>query len=359
MDASKQPIIPEQATAAEQRTGYLSSEFIAGREGCWTSIDGRLVFIGCGDDRGPTADSAAALMEGKSESVMSPQEGYASIYGATAGLAKNVLVVGAAQFGVNFISAIGGFDGVFELLVKHSKQPQTLHSADGNEQDQRHFSLESSAPVGCAYAAGVGATAGLLVGSSSAIRAIAKIDQQHIFGSDAGLDSLLQGQQAFLDHATGTSGADFAVSRDTYKRYKEQFGDALGIMILSGSHGSATTSGVISNFSLQQVGNPTKAHDQGLDFYRLDIAVATDMVLSALTKPLIALNPTYILSPELLMRAFQLDATPVRAVLASHDSDPELQGKLDPNNLKIGIRGNPFESLKTLQERQANGQYSA
>lgn len=359
MDPSKQPTASNQKTTADQRAAYLTSEFVAEREGCWASFDERLVFIGCSDDRRPTADSSVALMENRDQSVMSPSEGYASIYGATAGLAKNVLVVGAAQFGTNFISAIGGFDGAFELLVKHGKHPQTLHSADGNEQDQRHFSLESFAPVGCAYAAGVGATAALLVGSSSAIRTVARNDQHYVFGSDDSFNELLKGQQAFLDHATGTLGANFAVSRDTYKRYKEQFGDRLGIMILAGNHTAAKTSGVISNFSLQQVGNPVKAHDQQLDFYRLDIAVATDMVLSILTTPLIALNPTYILSPELLMRAFQLDATPVRAVLASHDQDPELQGKLDPNNLKMGIRGNPFESLKTLLERQTNGYYDA
>ena len=293
-------------------------------------------------------------MADKSDQTMDPQQGYASIYGASSGLAKNALVAGVAQFGTDFITSVRGFDGILQLLIENSPNPQTFHSAEGNEQNPRHFSFDGEAPIGCAYAAGIGATAELLTGTSGVIRDVARVEQRHVFGSDTSFDGLLTGQQAFLDHATNHLRARFAVDRALYRQYKEQFGNRLGIMILAGSHTSAKTSGVISNFSLTEAGNPTRAHERQLDFYRLDIALATDMVLRALHIPLLRLNASYALSPELLMRAFQLDSTPVRAVLAAGDRDPELNGKLDPLHLKMGVRGNPFEALQTLRERYPN-----
>jgi hypothetical protein len=358
MDMSNQPSISEQSAAIKRPTGHLSLAFIKDREACWTAIKNRNVFVSCGDDRSPTEASAEALMAGKGELTMNPLDGYASVYGGVAGLAKNVLVIGAAQFGSDFIKAVNGFDGIMKLLTLHSNNLQTLHSAEGNEQNPEHFSDTAETPIGCAYAAGVGATATLLVGSSSAIRDVAKADQQFVFGNAAGFDDLLRGQQAFLDHATNKQGGDFAVDRKHYKQYKVQFGDRLDIMILAGSHTSAKTSGVISSFSLTHVGSSVKAHQQGVDFYRLDIGIAADTVLQALTRPLAAINIAYTLSPELLMRAFQLDSTPVRAVLASQDKDPELNGTLNALNLQMGTRDNPFESLQTLRERQTNGYYT-
>jgi hypothetical protein len=353
MDQPEPTNIAKQANATKQSEKYLSDEFIAAREDCWITLaDSQHVYVGCGDDRAPTADSAEAL---GATGILNPMEGYASIYGAAAGLAKNVLVVGVAQFGTSFIAAVGGFDGVIKLLIENSNNPLTLHSAESNEQDAQHFSPDGTAPIGCAYAAGVGATAALLVGSSDSIRTVARVDQKYVFGSDDYFDDLLRGQQAFLDDATGGQGSSFALDRDHYARYIQEFGKALPIMILSGSHCSAKSSGVIGNFSLTQVGNPTKACQQQLAFYRLDIAVIADTVLQALNRPLLAINPDYVLSPELLLRAFLLDATPVRAVLASHDADPDLAGRIDPRNLPLGIRGNPFESLKVLQERQIQG----
>jgi hypothetical protein len=235
------PSVPVDAAIAEQQGRYLSAEFLQSRESYWVSINNRQVFVGCGDDRGPTEASAAALLMNTpdSQAVMDPREGYASIYGGVAGQAKNVLVAGTAQFGPDFIEAIQGFDGVMNLLIQNSHNTQTLHSAEGNEQDPRHFSFSSDSPVGCAYAAGVGATADLLVGSSSAIRDVAREEQQHVFGSDEHLDKLLSGQQAFLEHATNGQRAKFAVDRPAYERCITEYGNKLGVMILAGSHTSA------------------------------------------------------------------------------------------------------------------------
>jgi len=349
MDYTSKASTPVGSDVVKRQGLYLARDFLQARESCWIPLGDKLVFIGCGDDRPPTPESTDVLMADKGDRVMHPMRGYASIYGATAGLAKNSLVVGAAQFGDSFITAVDGFDGIMKLLVDNSSNPQTLHSAVANEQSPRHFSCDSESPIGCAYAAGIGATADLLARSSSAIRDTARADQQYVFGSDDGFDQLLRGQRAFLDHVQ----AHFAVNRNHYRRYRQQFSDRLGIMILEGAHTGAKTSGVISNFSLTEVGSSVIAHEQQLDFYRLDIAVATDVILRTLSKPLLKLSPNYVLSPELLMRSFQLDSTPVRAVLASADRDSRLAGKLDPLNLRMGVRGNPFEAIQILRGRYA------
>ena len=330
-----------------ERQRYLTQDFLQARASYWTPIRNGIatVFIGCGDDRPPTPDSASALMAGKQETILPPDHGYASIYGATAGLAKNMLVAGAAQHGPEFIAELHGFDGAMELLVTHSANPQTLHSAEGNEQSAESFAANSTNPIGCAYAAGVGATADLLTGPSSVIRDAAQAEQTYVFGSADWFDNLIDGQRAFLKYATNQQQGQFAVDRAAYDRYRQQFGTSLDIMILAGSHASATETGVISNFSLHEVGNPTAAHQEHRDFYRLDIAVATAIVLEALA------GTAYRISPELLMRAFQLDSTPVRAVLAASDQDPALHDRLDPANLRMGVRGNPFEALTELKTR--------
>jgi hypothetical protein len=359
-DASIPPLHEQAVKAAELLTdpGHLSPEFIEARENFWTTVGDSRVFIGCGDDRAPTEASTEALMVGRDATLMSPAEGYASVYGATAGLAKNVLVTGIAQFGNEFFDAIDGFDGAMALLLNNSNYPQTLHSAESNEQNSRHFVFDNAAPVGCAYAAGVGATAALLIGSSSATRDIAKLDQQYVFNSTDGFDDLLRGQDVFLKRTIDpTTREYFAVNRERYGRYHTKFGDRLDIMVLGRTHTEAEGTGVISNFSLEQVGNPTKAHENQLDFYRLDIAMATDIVLRVLSKPLAAINPRYVLSPDLLMRSLQIDSTPVRAVLASQDKNPKLNGVTDARNLKMGFRGDADESLHILEDRQASGYY--
>lgn len=340
---------------------YLDSTFIALREGCWQPIENKRVFVGCGDDRPITKVSANSLgISGPINEVLHPLLGYASIYGGVAGEAKNVLVVGAALHGPKFISDVGGFDGIMDLLIQGGHNPQTLHSAVGNENDQRHFCMQGDTPIGCAYCAGIGFTSDLLVDpKEEAIRMVAHADQKYVFGSDQGFESLLQGHRLVLEHATAGKGSGFACSRDRFITYAQAYGDALGIMILDGTHAATKTSGVISNFSLDEVGNAQAAHEQNLDFYRLDIAIVTDIVLKSLEQPLRKLNSAYVLPPEMLARAFQLDSVPVRAVLVSQDQDPSRKGKLDPSYLPIGVRGDQFRALQVLKQRQEAGYYGS
>lgn len=116
-------------------------------------------------------------------------------------------------------------------------------------------------------------------------------------------------------------------------------------MMLAGKpHTAAKGSGLIVNFDSTKVRNSTGANKDGKDFYSNDIAAVTAAVLETFKE--------YNLDPELLMRAILLDSTPVRAVLASHDNDPQLAGKLDPRNLALGVYGDPQQALSDLRHNQ-------
>jgi hypothetical protein len=334
-------------TQTEAQKGYLSPEFVNEREVFYKERTGA-IYLGCGDDRPPTAASSTALAATHPE-AMSVNEGYSSIYGGLAGVAKNVIVTGVAQYGPSFITTVDGFTGAMDTLISYSRADSsdkaiipTLHSAEGNEQSADNIShTEENQATGCAYAGGVGATGVLLVDPANAhIRDVARCDQEAVFGQDdEAVDALLKGQKFFVD----TYGADFAVNRAQYIAYDTptETRKAVAMMILAGSHTHAKTSGVISNFDLDKIGDATAAHQQGKDFYREDIAIAAELALRAF--------PELKLDPELLLRSFQLDSTPVRAVLVAHDSDASLQGKLDPQELPMGVRGNVRRAIKELQ----------
>jgi hypothetical protein len=327
-------------TAERVAEGYVSQEFLDERAGYWVTIGDRRVFVGCGDDRPPTAESAEALMIDTPENTMSPAEGYMSVYGGAAGEAKTIIVVGAAQYGAEFIHKIGGFDGAMDLVAKGKKNLATLHSAEDNEGDPAIFCIHGG-PVGCAYCMGVGATSALIVGEDPTFRNVGRDNQKYVFASDNGFDDLLRGNQLFLTHATGGKGGDFVVDRDAYNKYMS---NGLRAMILQGTHIGAKDSGVISNFDRNRVGSATAAHRDGRDFYRLDIAPAAEAILEIMK------DSGYKLSAELLMRQLQLDSTPVRGVLVSHDKDETLRGTSDPTKLPMGFVGNPWEAIKQLDQ---------
>jgi hypothetical protein len=323
-------------------TGYLTQEFLAEREQCRVNRNGKHVFIGCGDDRPVTAESAAQLASNAPENTLSPTKGYASIYGGPAGMAKNILVVGAAQYGEKFIADMGGFEGVMARIAR-GKNSATIHSAEGNEHSPQTFCAHGHDPVGCAYCMGVGATSDLVVNNPDLLE-VGRADQVRVFGSDQGVDALVLGHQRYLQHATGGKGKDFAVDRPAYNRY---FGEGIRFMNLSGSHVRARSSGVISDFDPSKVGNPTSAHADGKDYYRLDIGAVTDISLEIMK------DSGYQLSPELLARAYQLDSTPVRLVLAMHDKDEDVRQNADARTLPMGYVGNPWETISQLTRKYA------
>lgn len=320
--------------------GYLPAEFVAEREQFYVDHASKKVLLGCGDDRSVTTQSSAKIAAQYAD-ALPLSEGYASMYGAASGVAKNVLVVGVVQHGAAFVEQIGGFDGAFEkavsgLLADNSNVLPALHSAESNENDPASFNPHAEGKVGCAYAEGVGATSALLIDENDPlIRDQARRDQIAIFGNDDHVDELLNSHQIFLEKATRSEGSEFAVGRGAYTTAD------VPIMILAGAHTKAKTSGLIHNFDLHKVRSTTVANEQSKDFYNQDIAIVTVATIQAFQE--------YNLDAELLMRAYVLDSTPVRAVLAAGDADPDLHGKLDPRNLAMGVLGDPQAALISLQ----------
>lgn len=327
------------AETTQLTPGYLSAEFMKARKAFYVPREGK-VFLFCGDDR-PATEASANTLRASHPDVMDVREGYASIYGGFAGAVKNALVTGIVQYGPEFVQRVGGFNGMSEKLLSAANTNEGdsiiagLHSAESNEENAANFNARCDNPLGCAYCMGVGATSHLTA-TNTIVSDVARADQVHVFGSDDFFDDLKGAHQMLLEKGTDNKKGNFAVARAEYRELSKQ----LPVQILQGNHTSARTSGVISNFDLHTVGSATKAHEAGQDIYREDIAIAAEYVLRAL--------PEYQLNPEILLRAFQLDSTSVRAVLASHDADPSLHGKLDPTALAMGVRGNAQQAIREL-----------
>lgn len=324
--------------------GRLLQETVAKYEPIWVPF-AKPVFGGCTDDRFPTAKSAAEL-QSSNPGVMSPEEAYASIYGGMAGAAKNVLITGIAQYGEGFIAKVGGFEGVLGKLLRYSNTSTNalnvrylLHSDEANENTDGTFCAHGTEGHGCKYCLGVGAVSSLLTSNEHAlIYNVAVDDQKEMFGSDFGLHSLRDSHGIFLANGTNGSGSSFALDRSGFIGLS---GKGAEIMILEGPHAPATESGLLINFSTDEVGSAKKAADIGTRVYRADVMV--------IVRDLLEKFKEYDLDPELLVRSIILESTAVRAVLAAGDKNPELNGKLDPRNLAMGWRGDAQAALQALK----------
>jgi hypothetical protein len=255
-----------------------------------------------------------------------------------------------AERGSELIQQVGGFEGMLKQVISVMGSDESdqaiiplLHSAEDNEEADGTFCMHGSSPTGCAYCGGVGATSVLILDESrffddgATIASVAEKDQLLTFGerNHVNFSALLMAHQIFLDVATGGVGGNLTVSRQDYI---DQINNGVPVMILAGSHASVDGTGVVHNFVLGDIGSANMANQDGLPFYRQDIAQITMAVLRNF--------PELNLDPEVLMRAFMLDSTPVRTVLASHDA--ALHGSLDPRNLAMGARGNPWVSVEQI-----------
>lgn len=321
--------------------GYLPAEFIAGREKFFVDVSGRKTFLGCSDERELTPESGARLAAQYPEAVP-PIEAFTSVYGGTAGVTKNILIAGIAQYGSIFIEEYGDYAALQKHVIERLGADEhagalvpALHSAANKEHNAAEFNPASDDDVACAYALGIGATSSLIVDRESIIQQVARFDQITVHGNDKDFERLLDAHFEFLQQATNGKKADFALNRAEYAEAKA------AIMILVGTpHAAAKTTGLINNYSLDTVRGSNAAAKADMRYYNQDIARVAAAVLRNF--------PEMKLEPELLMRAFLLDSTPVRAVLASGDPDPALHGVLDPRNLRMGIRGDVQATVKSL-----------
>lgn len=336
-----------------KRTGYLSQEFIDKREGDWTDRDGQTVWLGCSDEGKPT-DASIADLEQHNPDVMSPREGFLSVYGQVPGLAKNALAVGIATQGEEFIKRVDGLEGLIDKLTRfmkdddsplsvqpalHSDRTKEAAAGDTAVSETTLFCAHGQAATGCAYCGGVGAVAHL-VGTNARVQEVGKADIAYVTGRDDGItvDALIAAQAKVAQ----SIGPDFAFSREEY------VASSLPVMVLQRAgegdkHIAASKTGAIINLNPYEVRNAHKACDADEDFYGLDIAGAALAIRRALKE--------YELPADLLMKSLILDAAAVRAVLASHDTEGDITA--DPRRIGLGVRGgtyqNALEQIKRLE----------
>ncbi|HEY4160605.1 MAG TPA: hypothetical protein VGM08_00930 [Candidatus Saccharimonadales bacterium] len=334
--------------------GYVSDEFIGVHEAHFVrQIHPALV--GCSDDRKPTKQSVEELAAAYPSETLRADEAYASVFGGAAGITKNMLVAYIAQHGTErattLLNDVGGFESLLNLVVwkmgvedNDQALKPLLHSAENNEEPDGTFCMHGDAATGCAYCGGVGATSFLLLDETKfegdvTLADIATKDQLAMFGemNHENVGRLLAAHQTFLDIATNGKGKDLTVDRQLFI---EQISKGNPAMILSGTHAKVTATGLIHNFVLGDIGSASEANQDGAPFYRQDIAQVT----AAIIRNFSGLE----LDPEVLMRAFLLDSTPVRSVLVNHDE--EQYGNLDPRALATGARGNPWISIEQIRK---------
>jgi hypothetical protein len=365
------------AAAAEVATtpvGYLPPEFMARREksGIWVQWDSQhRIWLGCSDERSITAESAQEF-EQASPDVMSPAEGYLSVFGQLPGMAKAAMIVGIAQYGRSFHVSVGGFGKLVERLQRFMEQdngPWAVRPAAHSDRYKERLAFDAiaalgkvtvkagielpkntlfcrhgAAATGCAYCGNIGKASLLLAEVQTGpvdLHAVAKRDSIHVFGNDDYTDALLKGHGDFVE----LEGKDRVFQRSDFAE------SGLRVMIYEGAdekdaHIGADKTGAVVNLVPHEIGNPTaarKGDESGpMDIYRIDAAAAALVIRRVFEE--------YNLDAELLMRALVIDAVPVRALLASGD------GTLDPGRIALGVRGNLRQALDyiTKMERQKN-----
>lgn len=342
----------------EATPGYLPDNFRGMNDEFWIPIqEGELVAVGCGDDRKITEQSARYIQERTAAEIMPLDTGFASIYGGKSGVEHTLLIAGVAAHGERFINNIGGLQGAEDTVSLGMNGMGILHSDVVKEEDTHR--LLGTGSVGCAYNELRGATSFYLDADPSKsqedraiisnIIDVAQENQDFIFGENGEMvEKLLLGNKViakYLGNVTSKNSGivdarNYSVSRQEYE-HRQRFGTLTAI--LEGSHATAPKTGLVFNADFASVGSANKAVEGDAPMYRSDFLAITDMMGDVLQMHNI---PT-----ELFARAIALNATPVRAALVSHDSDPKLAGKLDPTPLAIGVRGNVRESLGVLADR--------
>jgi hypothetical protein len=289
----------------------------------------------CGDNREPTRESANRIAELLETDVLPMEKGFASIFGGPVGKAISVLAVGIAiaettEEKRQFLSDIGGIDGTLGLIREVRSNRSVLHSDTSKEGNSLHFDTtadKADEEVGCLYNGSLGKVLDTISNNPAVRRAILE-DLYRTFGDDTDKES-----RQLLD-AFGFLLGELAAGRDhTFGRadYKAQERAGIGVVVLAGKHPTVLESGLLVNFTMDTVGNPTKAHENGLDPYRSD--------LGRIALGMSDLLAEHNMSARLFLKATLVLGTAVRGALVAADSDSRLHGMIDPSYLPLGIVG--------------------
>jgi hypothetical protein len=302
------------------------------------------VITGCSDDRPPTEESADYFEESY-ENTLPINEGYARIWGGKWGITLAIMATGAAAHGEDFIQKAGGFEGILAKVERVTDKRAVGHSAEGNEDSPVTFCMHGNKGLGCLACAAMGTAVSLLFNNELVINTAAH-DQQAVMGETDSFERSLQGFKVVKRELARTSNTgmaeDFEITRE---RFAEDIEDGGKVMILAGKHARARDTEVVLNFE-PDVSNPTEALRLGAPLYSVD--------LTTVAKEVAPLIQEYDLGWKDFMSSVQSITTPVRGALVAHDTDADLQGKIDPSYLKMSVRGDANEAIDRLEHEFGN-----
>ena len=296
----------------------------------FTKIEYPLV-LGCGDDRGCTDESAAAL----TELGLPMDRAFARLFGGKFGAANILAVAAAAQHGPDFVQRRLGTDfyALSEELSQRAKQHgvyMLAHSAQSNEDNPAQININSENAVGCARIAALGQVNDIAANNQLAIR-VGEADAEAIFGNLETTTSFPELAEKFAQTSNiffGDNPKSFAIARDEIIKTNTQ------AMVLKGSHAPSEQAKHVINLEWDELSDANEAAVRQIYYYNNDVVV----VAAALIKS----YPELELDPNILINTMLLDAAATRTALAAGDGAP------DPQRIESLRNGDGREALAYL-----------
>lgn len=335
-------------TGTAELDGYLNEQFISNARRFYLSVEQQLrVVTGCGDDRGPTQESAADINSRFSYTVP-VEQGYARFWGGKYGIATVALAACAAVRLEDGITQNGGYWQMVNDVSKVTGGRAIGHSAQANENSPFSFCAHGNGPLGCLLCAKIGAAVDILL-TNELVQEVAAADQQRAMGETDTFEQVLTGYRhlarEFARLSPTEQSTDFSIGRDVFAKDIEAGNP---VMILGGEHANAADTGVIIGFESRIIASPVEAARAGVPFYGADIMTVGQEIGHLVQERDLFPSWKYFASSGVAL------TTAVRAALAASDKDPNRNGVLDPRNLPVGIIGEAGEAIDRLNLAYGN-----
>lgn len=297
-----------------------------------------LVLLGCGDDRGITRASAAAL-ENKG---FPGKEPYIRYFGGAYGMARVALVAEAMQLGTKSLKELMRREDYINytalmssLAAKNAEVIPAAHSAVSSEQNKAELNPESKNHIACAYAFNVGEIT-YIAGHSKKVQRLTQEEYRALFGPLADPHEIELAAEANRDFASlvlGDQSREYSIDRT------ELFAMRVPTMILRGSHAKSEDTFLLANFSTDKLTDPNAAIEIDRPYYAIDFTQTAEVIIKS--------RPEVKYSPEVLFATMMLDVCATRAALAAHDNGPA-----NPERISLVRYGDPEEAIDYLRSLQ-------
>lgn len=272
-----------------------------------------LVLLGCGDDRGITRKSAAAL-----EHLGFPgKDPYIRYFGGAYGLARVALVAEAMQYGTKRLKELMHHEDFAHYSAVLSNRAQrnaqvipTAHSSAKNEQNKAGLNSDSTHPIACAYAFNVGEIT-YIAGRNKSVQKLTEREYAALIGPFADAQHIEMAAEANRDFAAlvlGKRARDFSINRT------ELLTAGVPAMILRGEHAPSAETFLLANFSADKLTDPNAALEIGRPYYAIDFTQTAETIMKS--------RPEIQYDPEILFATMLLDVCATRAALAAHEGGP-------------------------------------